>query len=33
MLVYAVVVTLIAVVATICIGKAAQKAKNEKPEG
>jgi ABC-type uncharacterized transport system permease subunit len=33
MLVYAVVVTLIAVVATICIGRASQKAKNEKIEG
>ncbi len=31
MLIYAVVVTLIAVMATIWIGKASQKAKNEKP--
>jgi hypothetical protein len=33
MLVYAVVVTLIAVIATIWIGNASQKAKNEKTEG
>ena len=33
MLVYAVVVTLIAVIATIWIGKASQKAKNEETEG
>ncbi len=33
MLVYALVVTLIAVLATIWIGKASQKAKNEKTEG
>jgi len=33
MLVYALVVTLIAVLATIWIGKASQKAKNEKTKG
>lgn len=33
MLIYALVVTLIAVLATIWIGKAAQKAKNEKADG
>jgi len=33
MLVYALVVTVIAVIATIWIGKASQKAKNEKSEG